>query len=747
MDLNPKTKTKNKIKKGRKRKMKNTKLTKILVMALSLVLLIGSAVAFAVSAADEDTFAIKSINISHEDSTKVLVAVDAIGVDPATIEVKYTIGAGETKTAKYYGLVDIYKDGVEYPVFYTEGIPAKDMGEDVVAEAHKAGTTPAAPEYKDISVATYLYTKLYREGYAAETTGEGAEKRALYESMLVYGANAQEVLWNNKNPGNERTLVTDYIAVYAQDGNINGKGNFVILKDGGAVEIAYTGDAIFGGWNVSTYEDGVATTKTEKDDSFTLDKSAIITVKIPEPTIAMDFEGNYTEEEKTLTIGSDSWTATNILFDAGYGATYGGSANQHGATASVKTDETGNKYLNIYAPARIHDKDRSHSLTALTVEKLTKNANVTVLEWSQRANGTSSNFWQLQFADSTTGAAAHQQDCGYIYGGTYFYQGKNNIYFSDKGEWVDIRIEIYSALNLIKIYANDEYQGAFTAWSATLNNVSKISDLKIDTVRFNSLSGGSITDIDIDNISFYQTYIPSPIATETFDNELYSLTNNYTVTSCTDKDADGNVLHTTSSAINRYFGLAAVEHSAKNDASSNSANIANAFTEVRVDEETGNKYLYMDTPSRVCNRDRGYGLTTPVQVLSENHTLYVLEADINLIAGTTNGMNISVFGSATAQYNGNGTSAFGGSGKLPAKQWVSIRVVFSFDAAAPTNNTATLYMKDADGNWVSLGAMTAAAGTESYRVTTAPVYFTINNGQNNQLMVDNVRAYTAASID
>jgi hypothetical protein len=110
-------------------------------------------------------------------------------------------------------------------------------------------------------------------------------------------------------------------------------------------------------------------------------------------------------------------------------------------------------------------------------------------------------------------------------------------------------------------------------------------------------------------------------------------------------------------------------------------------------------------------------------------------------------MSITTFGTATAQYNGNGTSAFGGSGKLPTKQWVSIRVVFSFDAAAPTNNTATLYMKDADGNWVSLGAMTAAAGTESYRVTTAPISFTINNGQNNKLMVDNVRAYTAASID
>lgn len=729
--------------------MKNTKLTKILIMALSLVLLVGSVVAFAVSAADEDTFAIKSINISHEDSTKVLVAVDALGVDPATIEVKYTIGAGEVKTAKYYGLIDIYKNGNEYPVFYTEGIPAKDMGEDVVAEAHKAGTTPAAPEYKDISVATYLYTKLYKEGYAAETTGDAAEKRALYESMLVYGANAQEVLWNNKNPGNERVLVTDYIAVYAAEGNINGKGNFVILKDGGAVEVTYTGEASFGGWNVSTYVDGVATTETKKEDSFTLENSAIITVKVPEPTVAADFEGAYTEKVNTVTYGGESWTATDLTFGAGYSVNYGGSANAHGATASVKTDEDGNKYLNISAPSRVHTKDRSHSLTALTVEKLTKNANVTVLEWSQRANGTNSNFWQLQFSDSTTGDASHKQDGGYIYGGTYFYQDKNYIYFSDFGEWVDIRIEIYSDLNLIKFYANGVYQGCFDAWSSTLNNVSKISDLKIDTIRFNSISSSSgySTDIDIDNIYFYQTYIPSPVAVETFDNELYSLTNNYTVTSCSDKDADGNPIHTSSSAINRYFGLANVEHSAKNNASSNSANIAGSFAEVRVDEETGNSYIYTEVPERICNRDRGYGVTAPVQVISKDHTLFVLEADINLVAGTTSNMNISVFGGGTAQFNGNGTSAFGGSGKLLAKQWVRIRVVFSFDATTPTNNTATLYMKDADGNWVNLGVMNAAAGTEVYKVTTAPTSITINNGRNNILAVDNICAYTAASID
>ena len=114
--------------------MKNTKTLKLLVMVLSLVLLMSAAIAVAVSAAEDDTYAIKSINISHDDSIMVLMAVDAVGVDPATIEVKYTIGNGEAKTAKYYKNVAIYKnlgDETEYPVFYTEGIPMKDMGEEV----------------------------------------------------------------------------------------------------------------------------------------------------------------------------------------------------------------------------------------------------------------------------------------------------------------------------------------------------------------------------------------------------------------------------------------------------------------------------------------------------------------------------------------------------------------------------------------------------------------------------------------
>ena len=94
--------------------MTNTKLTKIFILIFSLVLLIGSIFAIAVSAEDADgAYEIKAINIAHGDTIKVLIAVDAPvelsdmgGVDPKNmpapnIEVKYTVG-DKTKTATYW---------------------------------------------------------------------------------------------------------------------------------------------------------------------------------------------------------------------------------------------------------------------------------------------------------------------------------------------------------------------------------------------------------------------------------------------------------------------------------------------------------------------------------------------------------------------------------------------------------------------------------------------------------------------
>ena len=136
-------------------KMKTQKTVKLLVMALSLAILIGSTVCIMAGATAGGSLEIEAINIQHGDRTYVAIAVDAVGVDPATIEVNYSYGEN-TYAASYVGNIAVWAakgDNTEYPVFSTVGIPAKDMGEDVIVEAHikDSGATGAT---RNISVAT-----------------------------------------------------------------------------------------------------------------------------------------------------------------------------------------------------------------------------------------------------------------------------------------------------------------------------------------------------------------------------------------------------------------------------------------------------------------------------------------------------------------------------------------------------------------------------------------------------------------
>lgn len=190
-----------------------TNLTKILVLVLSLALLVGAVIGISVSA-EEYTYEIKSMNIVHGDTTVVLVAVDApaTGEAPAGVEVTYVNAAGETLTAKYYGDLDVY--GTTYPVYYTKGIPAKDLGQDVIASVALDGDVK---DTENVSVAEYLYGKLYKEEYINATAGKDLNKKNLYLNLLDYAASAETVLWNDKdaNADNQRTLITDKFYVYA----------------------------------------------------------------------------------------------------------------------------------------------------------------------------------------------------------------------------------------------------------------------------------------------------------------------------------------------------------------------------------------------------------------------------------------------------------------------------------------------------------------------------------------------------
>lgn len=309
--------------------MKNN-LTKLFVTVLSIVLLVGAVLGISVLANEEDAYEIKSINVIYGDTTNVLIAVDlpsAEALDKAPdVEVKYTLGANSF-TASFHSYQYIEKYGNYYPVYFTAGIPAKDMGETVVVEAHKAGSDAKGAE-KSAGVATYLYTRLYKDGIIEATEGEDADRKELYLALLNYGAWAQKVLWNNKaeNADNQRTLVTDYVCVSAKGATVNGS-DILLLEKSAAVTLAGAPAAPaeykLAGWQATSYDKAGKVIETKLLDSATYTPTASALIS---PTYARAWE-DY-EDGKT----------SNSIDNIG-----------QGGTASIVTEE-GNSFYRVAKP-------------------------------------------------------------------------------------------------------------------------------------------------------------------------------------------------------------------------------------------------------------------------------------------------------------------------------------------------------------------------------------------------------------
>ena len=470
--------------------MKHSRFTKLFVLILSLALLIGSAVCVAASADEGADYGIKSVNIAHGDKIQVLIAVDAPNLDAAEAEqltVTYTYN-GETIEADYWKMMDIYKNGTLYPVFYTVGIAMKDIGESIVAQVGNG-----AP--MDISVADYLYTKLAKEGFAFATEGEDAGRKNLYLTLLNYGAQAQEVLWNNKHPEAPRTLVTSVIPVYAANGvTVDGQSGLLKLSlaEAGRVDIAYTGAGILDGYKI-TDANGVRYVSAGSTAAYVNGITKIEPVYLNVEATVYDFEGEYTNNDEAV--------LNELTFADGVVVTSGGGDNRNSnQLASVVYEEGRGNYLNMYSDPRV-DNNRSHGAILPKAEVLSENPNVTVLQFDIKDR---SNNWY---------------DTEFLCMGPYIYLGRN-IAKNDSerislgyDEWNTVRLEAYIDLGVLQVYINGVYSGSFTG----LNFSSP------DTAAFWTYNNSQIVDISLDNIYFFQTtkeYVAVPAATpvvETFD--------------------------------------------------------------------------------------------------------------------------------------------------------------------------------------------------------------------------------------
>ena len=209
--------------------MKKSRLTKILVFALSLVVLIGSAICIGASAQDSDlSVSIIKKNISNNSEIKLLFAVDDtnIGLN-GEVELLYAFEdpftyADPLNECTYYKAAvyeEGYNDGIRtYPAFITEGFPASEIGTTVYAMAHIVDTMVYS-EVVRYSVMEFANERLYDDGEISD------DQELLYTSLINYASMAQKLLLNgNDDLSDDITddkLISKYVRVTVEGGKLD----------------------------------------------------------------------------------------------------------------------------------------------------------------------------------------------------------------------------------------------------------------------------------------------------------------------------------------------------------------------------------------------------------------------------------------------------------------------------------------------------------------------------------------------
>lgn len=234
------------------------KLTKILLLALTLVLVIGASVAVVASAEDDVLPTIIGKNLVYTDMTAIQIAVDPATVDAKDVKLLATVD-GKTATYTSYE-VSTDSDVAGAYVFTIKGIPASAISDEVtiVVESGDKASEPFT-----YSVAEYFYERLYSDGIVNATEGKNAARKEFYETYIANGAAAQELFRNYDSNGNYvggTTLVTNYNVLAVKDGVLaNGKE---VMLSTDAITSTVTANASLaadksftGKWTVTTYGD------------------------------------------------------------------------------------------------------------------------------------------------------------------------------------------------------------------------------------------------------------------------------------------------------------------------------------------------------------------------------------------------------------------------------------------------------------------------------------------------------------
>ena len=272
--------------------MKTKNLAKILVLALSLVLLMTAVIGITASAEGEDDRGnIYSTSIVHNDKISIAIAVKATAEEIAnnTVTVKYQwADEAEPKTATYFGT---HENQEGYVWVVTEGVAAYDLAREATITSYLNEGLVESGKY---SVATFLYNKLYIDG----VTGAAQE---CYETLLEYGATSQVYLDKNVDaPVN----ALNYAYTNNADVKINGSSSAF----GSNVTLAYIGDQILEGWVVDGVTYPASQTTFEINGTCSVDVICTEKIKV-NITIGEFANGTVTTDKDSYNVG-DTITLT-----------------------------------------------------------------------------------------------------------------------------------------------------------------------------------------------------------------------------------------------------------------------------------------------------------------------------------------------------------------------------------------------------------------------------------------------------
>ena len=464
------------------------KLTKILLLALTLVLVIGASVAVVASAEDEVLPTIIGKNLVYTDMTAIQIAVDPATVDAKDVKLLATVD-GKTATYTSYE-VSTDSDVAGAYVFTIKGIPASAISDEVtiVVESGDKASEPFT-----YSVAEYFYERLYSDGIVNATEGKNAARKEFYETYIANGAAAQELFRNYDKNGNYvggTTLVTDYTVLAVEKGTFaNGKEIILSATDDLTSKVtanaALAADKSFTGkWTVTTYGKTV-TTATVANGADATAPAGFVTAVTP---VYTDAKGEYyiAKENGTLTSGT-IWD-----FDKDGASVPSGSSAGSCSTISVTdgslvmdkidgSESSGESYCrwnatansSLETPVFIYETDiKIENLSAYTPAKIMLQINSVQTQITVQHSG--NEVYLLPASGS----------------------GKVTI---EEGKWCNLRFELDFTNKTINVFVNNVYAGSFTEISLASYSSSRVmfyflSAEKTGTVSFDNVYLGFVED-------------------------------------------------------------------------------------------------------------------------------------------------------------------------------------------------------------------------------------------------------------